>query len=229
MYNVIGGIMYDKAITILNKISELGYEAYIVGGYPRDKYLNRKSLDIDICTNMPLDIIKKNFKVLKEYDKFGSIIIEYGYSYEITLFRKDKYNNSRYPEITFVKTLKEDLYRRDFTINTLCIDLNGNYIDLYNAKKDIDEKIIKMIDNTDLRLKEDPLRILRAIRFSLILDFKIDAELEKEIIKNNYLISKLNPGLVDKEKNKILKYKSEKEVKEILNKYGLEDYICRKN
>lgn len=192
--------MYQEALNILKKINDLGYDGYIIGGYPRDKYLSIENYDIDICTNMLPEEIIKNFNVTKN-NGYGSLIINN--SFEITTYRKDKYNDSRFPFIEYVETLKEDLQRRDFTINTLCIDLNGNYIDLMNARKDLDNKIIKTIKNADESFKEDPLRIIRAIRFMIDLDFSLSEEVNEAIINNKLLLKKISQGRIKREIDKI--------------------------
>ena len=175
-----------KGLEIVKILVKNGYQAYIVGGYPRDLYLNIKTNDIDICTNArPNEIIKCFDKVDKVIEQFGSVVID---NIQITTFRKDISYNGHYPKVCFVDTLKEDLKRRDFTINTLCLDINGNYIDYYNALEDIDNKIIKSVGNPFDKIKEDPLRILRAIRFSVCLDFKIDDTLKEAIKKYTYLV-----------------------------------------
>lgn len=198
--------MLESALMLLKKINSLGYEAYIVGGFPRNKYLNINSDDIDICTNAKSNFFIDNFNVIKDNSRFGSVTIEYNnYKYEITTYRKDIYKGDRFPDIIFVDTLLEDLLRRDFTINTLCIDLNNNYVDLINARKDIDLKIIKTINAADISLKEDPLRIVRAIRFSVNLDFKIDEALKKSIVNNKNLINNISNNRLEIELNKINK------------------------
>lgn len=188
--------MYEIAIKMLNKLTENGFEAYIVGGYPRDLILNRESFDIDICTNAKPKELKEIFKdsMLSKVE-YGSVTVIYRkVRFEITTFRKDlKYENHRVPtKIKYIGSLADDLKRRDFTINTLCIDSNGNIIDLLNARKEIESKTIKMVGNPKYRLKEDSLRILRAIRFSTILDFKLDDELKKYIKKYGYLLKDLS-------------------------------------
>ena len=127
--------MYEIAIKMLNKLTENGFEAYIVGGYPRDLILNRESFDIDICTNAKPKELKEIFKdsMLSKVE-YGSVTVIYRkVRFEITTFRKDlKYENHRVPtKIKYIGSLADDLKRRDFTINTLCIDSNGNIIDLY--------------------------------------------------------------------------------------------------
>jgi len=194
--------MYKNALILLEKINKLGYEAYIVGGYSRDKYLGIKSYDIDICTNMTPDIIKKNFNVTKD-NNYGSLIIDN--IYEITTYRKDIYLDSRFPKIEFVDNLEEDLKRRDFTINTLCIDYNGNYIDKLNSINDLNNKIIKTVKNSDESFNEDPLRIIRALRFKIDLDFTLSKEIIESIDKNKHLLTKVSKKRIEKEINKCRK------------------------
>ena len=192
--------MYNEAITILKTLNKYGFEGYIVGGYPRDKYLGIESNDIDICTNANVEELKKICNIDKEYKEYGNVIID---DIQITTYRKDTYLKNRNDVIIeYVNTLQEDLKRRDFIINTLCIDMNGNYVDLMGAKKDIDNKIIRMIGSTE-RLKEDPLRILRALRFKSELKFDLDPDLDKAIKKYSYLVNNLSNNKKDKELKRI--------------------------
>lgn len=169
--------MEEKAISFLKELESLGYVGYIVGGYPRDKYLGYITTDIDICTNMKPDILEKHFSVVSSFKEYGSMKIEYqGCIFEVTTFRKEgNYSDYRRPdEVIFIDSLEEDLKRRDFTINTLCINSNGEYVDKMNARKDLDQKIIKVVGNTEYKLTEDPLRMLRALRFSVNLKLELD-------------------------------------------------------
>ena len=188
--------MYNEAIKILKMINEKGFISYIVGGYPRDLYLKRESNDIDICTNAtPKDMVEIFGDIMLPKVNYGSVtIISHKVRFEITTFRRDiKYVNNRTPlKIEYIDNLLDDLTRRDFTINTLCMDSKGTIIDLLGGKKDIDNKIIKMVGNPKIRLKEDSLRILRAIRFATTLNFKLDEELKKYIKKYGYLLKKLS-------------------------------------
>ncbi len=188
--------MNEIALEVLNKINSFGYKAYIVGGYPRDIYLGRNTIDIDICTNATPKQLKDIFKEsILNKQEYGSVTLIYEkITFEITTFRKEiKYQDNRFPvKIKYIDSLIDDLERRDFTINTLCIDSNGQVIDLLNAKKDIDNKIIRCVGNTKKKIKEDILRSLRAIRFATILDFKLDDELKRVIKKNGYLLKKLS-------------------------------------
>lgn len=214
--------MYQTAIDILKKIKKLGYNGYIIGGYPRDIYLGITNSDIDICSNIKENVLNENFNVIKS-TKFGSfIILENNYNYEITLFRNEIYKDNRYPIINYVDTLEEDLKRRDFTINTLCIDYNGNYVDLIGARKDIDNKIIKVVGDINQKIKEDPLRIIRALRFSSDLNFNIEINLKNYIINNKELLNTLTKSRINKE---IKKVKNKTNFYNLIKMLDLENYI----
>lgn len=205
--------MFNSAINVIEKINDLGYEAYIVGGFPRDLYLNIENSDIDICTNAPITVLKDIFFTIKDNSAFGSLVIkENNYIYEITIFRKDYYDKNRFPIIKPVDSLEEDLLRRDFIINTLCINKNKEFVDLMNAKKDLNNKIINCIGNADIKFKEDPLRILRAIRFSCYLNFKLSDEIIKAISNNILLLKTISKNKFNNEIQKILSTKSGKKL-----------------
>ncbi len=199
--------MYEAAINLINLINNHGFKAYIVGGYPRDLYLGTKSVDVDICTEAtPRQItsIFKNSKLSNE--AYGSVTVFYKkIRFEITTFRQEiKYEHHRFPvKIKYIKDLLEDLKRRDFTINTLCIDKDGKTIDLLDAKQDIDNKIIKTVGPAHQKIKMDILRSLRAIRFATNLNFKLDDELKKSISKHAKLLRKLSYNRKKEELDKI--------------------------
>ena len=177
--------MYESAIKILNILENNDYKAYIVGGYVRDKILGIESNDIDIITNAKPDELNKIFNK-KFSNNYGCIILPYnGYEFEMTTFRKEFYkDNDRRPyKIEYINDLKEDLIRRDFTINSICIDKNGDYIDLLSGINDINNKVIRVISDSDKKIYDDPLRILRAIRFASIYDFDLDNNLISSITK----------------------------------------------
>ena len=179
--------MIKDAIEILKIIESNKYKAYIVGGYARDFYRNETNKDIDICTSAKPEELKKIFNDDITIDNYGSQILTYkDNKYEITTFRKEKgYIDNRHPsKVKFVKSLKTDLKRRDFTMNALCLTSDYNYIDYYNGMDDINHKIIRTIGSADKKIKEDALRILRAIRFSTTLGFEIEDSLDKAIEKN---------------------------------------------
>ena len=209
----------EKALKILNILHEHNHESYIVGGYVRDKLLNRVSNDIDICTSATPKEIMDLFPNTSS-PHYGSINIIYKNSnFDITTFRRDiKYQDNRLPvKIKYIKNVKQDLLRRDFTINTICIDKDGNIIDLLKAKEDLNKKIIKTVGNPRYRLKEDSLRILRAIRFATLLDFEIDQKTKCYIKKYSYLLKKLSYSRKKQELDKIFtSSKKEKGIKLLL-------------
>ncbi len=188
--------MFYTTKKVLKKIENEGFKAYVVGGYPRDLYLNRKSVDVDICTNATPKELKGIFpSVSIQPVKYGSVSLRCNnIHFEITTFRKEiKYENNRIPvKIKYIDDLLEDLKRRDFYMNTLCMNSDGEMIDLLGAKDDLNNGVIRMIGKTKHRLKEDVLRILRAVRFATQLNFKLDKELEKYIIKYGHLVKKLS-------------------------------------
>jgi len=147
---------------LMNKVESLNYEIYIVGGYVRDKLLNKENNDIDLVTNMPLSKIKEvypSFRLMKDNDNREVGVIKL---------------NNKIIEISKMKdkTIEKDLLKRDFTINTLLLDKDNNLIDKLNIIDDIYNKEIKVVKSDAFDI--DPLRILRAIRLSIKLNFKIE-------------------------------------------------------
>lgn len=199
---------------ILETLENEGYQAYLVGGYVRDYLLGVTSFDVDIATDaLPKDI-HRIFNSSK--NNYGSVNIKVDkLNVDIITFRKDlNYVNRRPSKVVYINNLKEDLERRDFTINAICMNKNGKIIDLLNGCKDLDGRTIKMIGSIDVKLKEDPLRIMRAIRFACILDFKIEDELYEKIKEYSYLVGDLSKERIKNELDKILISKN--------YKYGLE-------
>lgn len=195
----------NNVFEVLKILNENGYQAYFVGGFPRDLYMGKDTIDYDITTSARPKEIKKIFRDFAS-ENYGCVEIYYkGKKFQITTFRKDiKYKDNRKPiEIEYINDLKIDLMRRDFTMNTLCLDANSNFIDILNGKKDIDNKIIKVVGNTSKKLKEDALRMLRAIRFATTLNFKLSSELIEGIKKYGYLIKDLSYDRKKQELDKI--------------------------
>ena len=199
--------MNNNIKDILNKFISNGYKAYVVGGYVRDFLLGKESFDIDIATNaVPKEVI--DILDLNSFtrDSYGSLYFEENkYNFDITTFRKELSYESRKPtEFEYIDTIEEDVFRRDFTINSLYMDLDGNIIDLVNGQKDIKDKMIRVVGDIDTKLKEDPLRILRAIRFYTVLGFKLDPELQEYIKNNTYLVNSLSNERIREELDLIL-------------------------
>ncbi|NMA51142.1 MAG: hypothetical protein GX951_04770 [Mollicutes bacterium] len=211
----------DKILkNILKKIEDQGYEAYIVGGFVRDNLIKRQSYDVDICTNAvpkELGLIFKN----NSCNNYGSLNFKIKkYNIDITTYRKEGvYKDKRHPsEVQYVSNLLEDIKRRDFTINAICLDKNDTIIDLTNGIEDINNKIIRTIKDPTKSFKEDPLRILRAIRFATTLDFNIETK-TYNAIKNNYeLVYFISEKRIKDEISKILSSKNFQKGLDILNK-----------
>ncbi len=184
----------NLVLEILNIIHNNGYDAYLVGGYPRDTYLGNSSDDYDICTSATSDKLISIFGDKIKVIGYGSMFLTYqDITCQITSYRIDGlYLDKRHPNsIIQATTLYDDLMRRDFIINTLCIDYNGNYIDYLGARQDLDNKIIRCVGNPK-RIVEDSIRILRAIRLATVLNFTIESNLLDIIKQNNYVVKSLS-------------------------------------
>ena len=170
---------------VLKTLKENGYEAYFVGGFVRDRLLGLYSDDIDITTNALPDEVETCFKNVKQTGKkYGTVtVLIDSFKYEVTTYRFDgEYADGRRPDkVEFSTKLEDDLERRDFTINALVMDENEVVRDLHNGKFDIENKIIRTINNPAKRFKEDALRMMRAIRFVSKLGFDIEAKTLKAI------------------------------------------------
>ena len=188
--------MLEVALKLLKEFANHSYKAYIVGGFVRDYLLGIESNDIDIATDATPKEIKEIFadSCLPNED-YGSVTIIFsGVRFEITTFRKEiTYVFNRKPiEIQYISDLKEDLLRRDFTINTICMDIEGKIVDYLNGQEDLEKRIIRTVGNSDEKFFEDSLRILRAVRFATILDFSLCDEVREAIIKNKHLLKGLS-------------------------------------
>lgn len=172
---------------ILSALEKAGFSAYIVGGCVRDMLMGIPMHDYDITTNaLPEQIIGvfSNQKVIPTGIKHGTVtVLHNDVPFEITTFRIDgEYTDSRRPDsVVFTNSLREDLARRDFTINAIAMDLNGNIYDYFGGESDIKNKIIRCVGNPEERFTEDALRILRAVRFSSVLGFTIEENTSKAI------------------------------------------------
>lgn len=169
---------------ILEKLSEAGYEAYVVGGCVRDLLLKKEPKDWDITTNAKPEEIQSLFPGSVYENAFGTVGVKTSSEkselaiVEVTPYRiEGKYTDKRHPdEIRFAKSLEEDLSRRDFTVNTIALDTKGKVIDLFSGQEDLKNKIIRTVGNPKERFEEDALRLLRTVRFSAVLGFSIESE-----------------------------------------------------
>lgn len=214
---------------ILNKLQAKGYEAYIVGGCVRDSLIGRKPNDYDITTSAkPEEIIDcfKDFRVIPTGLKHGTVtVLLKDIGYEITTYRiEGKYTDCRRPDtVEFTTLLYEDLKRRDFTINAMAYNSEDGLIDYFNGEKDLQDKIIRTVGVAEERFSEDALRMMRAVRFAAQLDFNIEENTEKAIIKNSGLIEKISIERIREEFNKTI-INNAFMVKNLYN-YGLLNYF----
>ena len=165
---------------IITTLQMYGYEAYAVGGCVRDSLLNRTPGDWDITTSAMPEETKSLFD--KTFDtgiEHGTVTVVFGREgYEVTTYRIDgEYTDSRHPrEVTFTRSLKEDLLRRDFTINAMAYNDKDGLIDIFGGKEDLQRKCIRCVGNAKERFSEDALRILRGVRFAAQLGFDISED-----------------------------------------------------
>ena len=174
-------IIPQYAANVLSVLNGAGFEAYAVGGCCRDALLGREPNDWDICTSaLPEQIIALFTDSIPTGIKHGTISVktENGLI-EVTTFRVDgEYTDHRRPDaVCFTSKLREDLARRDFTMNALAVDLNGNITDCFGGTADIEKKLIRCVGNAEKRFGEDALRMFRAVRFAAQLSFSLDEEL----------------------------------------------------
>lgn len=189
----------NKCKFIFDILENSGYECYAVGGCVRDMLLGLEPHDIDFTTNATPDEILGCFKDFKTFElgkKYGTIsVLKDGELFEITTYRVDgKYTDSRHPDkVEFSRNLKDDLSRRDFTVNAMAMDRNGNVVDIFGGKQDLEDKIIRAVGNAEERFAEDALRIFRALRFSAKLGFIIEESTSHACKKLSQLLKNVHP------------------------------------
>ena len=221
------------AIDILQKINKAKYKAYLVGGAVRDIILgNLKPHDIDIASNMPIEELNKMFKTydIGKSKSFGIVVVKHGgYDFEVAQFRQDgTYLDGRRPEsVQITGKFKEDVERRDFTINAMGINAKGEIIDFFNGKGDIKNKILKTVGDPFKRFGEDYLRMMRLARFASKLDFEVDKGTAKAAQKLAHNITGLPPERIRDELMKSAAQSGDKFAKyiEMLDKLKLLKYI----
>lgn len=195
---------------ILNRLTAAGFQAYAVGGCVRDSLLGTVPGDWDICTSALPEETEACFSDLRVVEtglKHGTVtVIFQGVPYEITTFRSDgNYLDHRRPQqVNFVRTLKEDLLRRDFTINAMAVGLDGEIQDPFGGRQDLTDGIIRCVGDPDTRFTEDALRILRGLRFASRLGFSIAPETAAAMERNKNLLSYVSGERIYKELTGIL-------------------------
>lgn len=186
---------FIKALPVLKKIEEAGFEAYFVGGSVRDLILQKPISDVDIATSAFPAEVKEIFpKTVDVGIEHGTVMVLWQQeSYEITTFRTEStYQDYRRPdEVVFVRSLEEDLKRRDFTVNALAMDANGKIHDYFDGVRDLENQLLKAVGSPSERFHEDALRMMRGVRFVSQLDFQLDPPTEAAILEHHALLEKI--------------------------------------
>ncbi|MFN2745617.1 CCA tRNA nucleotidyltransferase [Bacillus sp. z60-18] len=204
--------LFRKALPLLHELEKHGWQAYFVGGAVRDTHMNRSVGDVDIATDAPPEEIENIFpKTIDVGKEHGTIIVLMdGESYEVTTFRAElEYEDFRRPSgVKFIKSLKEDLKRRDLTINAMAMDAEGRLIDYFGGLHDIKEKLIQTVGDPAERFHEDALRMLRALRFMSQLEFRLSPNTKQAIFENSGLLAHISTERKTAEFEKLLKGKA---------------------
>ena len=213
-------------IEILNKLNKYG-KGYIVGGAIRDILLGLKPKDVDFATNLPYETLKTLFSEYtpKETGKsFGVLRIRINdIDYEIAKFREDIYGKEE--KVTFVDEIKNDLARRDFTINAMAYNEVEGIVDLYNGQKDIENRIINFVGSAEERIIEDPLRVLRAFRFMSRLNFSLSENTIEAIKNQKFLLKNIPEERITIEFSKLLLGKNIRNTLILMKDTGLLELI----
>ncbi|SER12737.1 tRNA nucleotidyltransferase (CCA-adding enzyme) [Gracilibacillus ureilyticus] len=220
---------FQKARPLIQVFIKQQYEAYIIGGAVRDHLLGRHISDIDIATSArPEEVMNLFEKVIPTGIKHGTVLVQYeDESYEVTTFRQESdYEDYRHPnQVQYVMDIKEDLARRDFTFNAIAMDVNFSIIDPFDGTTDIQKQIIRTVGNANERFSEDPLRMMRAIRFNSQLGFSIEKKTMEAIKRNASLLSHISMERIADEWKKLLSGKFFSKCIDILFYTGLYNYL----
>lgn len=199
---------YEKAIPVLNKLEQAGFQAYFVGGSVRDILLKQEIHDVDIATSAFPEEVKQLFpRTIDIGIEHGTVLVLVNEEqYEITTFRTESaYQDYRRPDhVEFVRSLEEDLKRRDFTINAFALKEDGQIIDFFDGLSDLKRQILRAVGNPKERFHEDALRMMRGIRFVSQLGFKLEQETAIAIQENHPLLEKISVERINVEFIKML-------------------------
>ena len=208
-----GGIfteLSEGAKKVIEMLEEAGYEAFAVGGCVRDSLLGKKPFDFDVTTSASPEEMKEVFRnehVIETGIKHGTLTVLINKEpVETTSFRVEKgYSDNRRPEkVEFVRSLSEDLSRRDFTINALAYNEKTGIVDLFGGISDLEHGTVRCVGNPDKRFNEDALRIMRALRFASVLGFEIEEETAASIKRNCGLLNNISSERISSELSKLL-------------------------
>ncbi|MBQ3133144.1 MAG: HD domain-containing protein [Clostridia bacterium] len=200
----------SAVVGIVQKLNRAGYEAYPVGGCVRDLLRGEQPHDWDITTSATPEEILAVFsdeKTIPTGLKHGTVtVMKNGVPFEVTSYRVDgDYTDGRHPDsVRFTRSLKEDLARRDFTVNAMAMDIENGVVDPFFGLRDLESKTLRCVGNPDDRFEEDALRILRALRFSSVLGFAIEPKTAASIHRNAHRLSLVSAERITEEFTKLL-------------------------
>lgn len=199
---------FRRALPVMEEIEKEGFEAYFVGGSVRDVLLGQPIHDVDIATSaFPAEIKAIFSRTVDIGIEHGTVLVLFGDDqYEITTFRTEStYQDFRRPDqVSFVRSLAEDLKRRDFTINAFAVQDDGEVIDLFGGLKDLEQHVLRAVGNPHERFHEDALRMMRGLRFVSQLGFSFDDETFAAILENHSLLEKISVERIFIEFTKLL-------------------------
>ncbi|MDP4083856.1 MAG: CCA tRNA nucleotidyltransferase [Bacillota bacterium] len=186
---------FHSALPIISSLEKAGFSAFFVGGSVRDYILGRPIHDVDVATSATPDEMKLIFpRTIDIGIEHGTLLILHKeFAYEVTTFRAEKeYVDFRRPkQVTFIRSLKDDLQRRDFTINAIAMDKHGVLIDPFNGQEAIKKREIKTVGKAEERFSEDALRMMRALRFESQLSFSLEKGTLEALSKLGFLLEKI--------------------------------------
>ena len=200
----------DGARYILQTLSSAGHEAYMVGGCVRDLLWGVEPHDWDVCTSALPEETERCFadrRVIETGLKHGTVtVLEGGEPYEITTYRTEgPYSDSRRPDfVRFVPNLEQDLARRDFTMNAIAMDLQGNLRDPFGGVDDIKAGLIRCVGEPDQRFQEDGLRVMRALRFAAVFGYEIEEQTAQAVHENRDMLDRVAAERINTELCKLL-------------------------
>ena len=199
---------FQGAMPILRKLQSKNYEAYYVGGSVRDILLNKPIHDVDIATSaFPAEVKELFHRTIDVGIDHGTVmVITKEATYEVTTFRTEStYQDYRRPDhVEFVRSLKEDLKRRDFTINALAVGIDGTVIDLFDGLADLRNKVLRAVGDPYERFHEDALRMMRALRFVSQLGFTLEPDTFEAIQEYHSLLAKISVERINVEFVKLM-------------------------
>lgn len=198
-------VLSDFAAEIIKRLENAGYEAYAVGGCVRNSIMGIPVSDYDITTSALPEETERVFsdmKIVETGIKHGTVtVIKNGCTAEITTFRTDgEYKDRRHPEkVSFTTNLKEDLARRDFTVNAVAYSDSKGIVDIFDGEKDIRDGVLRCVGDAEKRFEEDALRIMRGLRFMAVYGLKPEGKTAAALHKKKHLLKAVSPERINSE------------------------------